>query len=712
MKIYLDVESAGLKGNLHLIQYSKGQDSEIKIIRCNEPSNHDNFKEILELLNDPETCIIGYNIGFDLYKLYTFFKPKKAFKCSCIDLWQHVITSPPLCFYPLLGKSVIRINKIPVKYEEKLQEMIESKMKEVLPPLAIINVKRSLSECKELVSLAWNIKIPAKLKGLINFILPKERTINFDEVLLLPKDLGFEEETRFPYIQEYEQKNYKELWLENEKILNDPSSLIWQYAKKDISYLWVLESWINKYRRKYNLAEITEGYNDSCTHAVAYTKYHGFPVDKEKAKELFEKYTQRIKEIEENITINLQSPPQRLELIKSYALIPEMIISTDRRHLEILMTSDMLSKEGLEKVKMLLEYKPLTQRIKQLEVIKETGMVYPDFQVLGTSTNRMRGRGGLNFQGIGRDGEIRELFLCSQGGDFDNLEVTIAAQVFNDQKLNDELAAGLDLHTKTASLLFAEELNNLSYDELMKVKENPRHELFKTFKDYRHRSKGINFAILYFAGYFTLAKSLKCTEEQAEERIEKHFFSHYSSLKKTRDEYARKFCTADFDGWSKNSVSNMANSTKNLFGNTRYICLEKFMASWFWENSEKIANIAKDDEGQILRSELKGKQPFKNAIRSACLGAASGIQKSVYRQLGNYPIQSSGAILTKMLMSFIWEKYRTPIMNVHDELDIPKGYEHLYKEVEKDVNDFVEYFRSYIPNLKMSWKNIKTWGEK
>lgn len=712
MKIYLDVESAGLKGSLHLIQYSKGQNSEIKILRCNKPSSHSRFKEILDLLNCEKNQIIGYNIGFDLYKLYSFFKPEKAFKCSCVDLWQHVITSPPLCFYPLLGKSVIRINKIPVKYEEKLKEMIEAKMEKVLPPFAIVSVKKSLSECKKLVSLAWKIKILAKLKGLINFILPAEKTLDFNEVLLLPKNLGWEEETRFPQILEFEEQRYKDLWLKNEQILNNPESLIWKYARKDINYLWILENWINRHRKKYNLSPITENYNDSCTHAVAYTKYKGFPVNKEKAHLLHLKYIARIKEIEQKIPINLQSPPQRLEFIKSFALIPEMIVSTDRRHLDILTTSDMLTPEGQEKVKMLLEYKPLTQRIKQLEVIKETGMVYPDFQILGTSTNRMRGRGGLNFQGISKEGEIRELFLCSQGGDFDNLEVTIAAQVFDDKKLDEELAAGLDLHTKTASLLFLEELNNRSYNELMQIKENPEHEEFKKFKEYRRRAKGINFAILYFAGYFTLAKNLKCTEEQAEEKIEKHFFSHYSSFKKTREEYFEKFCTADFETWSKNSVSKMADNTKNLFGDTRYICLEKFMASWFWQDAEKIANVAKDDEGQILRSELKGKQFYKNAIRSACLGAASGIQKAVYRQLGNYPIQSSGAILTKMLMSFIWEKYRVPLMNVHDELDIPAGYEYLFEEVERDVNAFVKHFQAYVPNLKLRWKRIKTWGDK
>lgn len=725
MKIYFDVESAGLKGDLHLIQYSKKREK-IKILRCNESSSHSRFKEIFNLLNSKENCIIGYNIGFDLYKLYTFFKPEKAFKCSCMDLYQHVITSPPLCFYPLLGKSVIRINKIPVKYEEKLQELIEKEMKKVLPPLTLISVKRSISECKKLVSLAWKIRIPVKLKGLINFIAPQEKILNFEEVLRLPKDFGWFEETRFPYVQDFEQEKYNELWFKNEKILDNQKSLIWEYAKKDIEYLWILEDWINSHRKKRNLKSLIEDFNDSCTHAVAYTKYVGFPVDKGKAQILYKKYVNRVQEIEKEIDINLQSPKQRLELIKTFAIIPEMIVSTDRRHLEILLdqgsdldsdpdsdsNQNLISKQGKKIIKMLLEYKPLTQRIKQLEVIKESGKVYPDFQVLGTSTNRMHGRGGLNFQGIAKNGEIRELFLCSQGGDFDNLEVTIAAQVFQDKKLNADLTAGLDLHTKTVSLLFANELESLCYKDLMKVKENPKHRLFKKFKELRHRAKGINFAILYFAGFFTLAKSLKCTEEEAEKRIEKHFFSEYPSLKKTREKYFKRFCTADFSSWDKGSVGNMADNTKNLFGDVRYICVEKYIANWFWKNTDLISTVAEKDEEKILRSEYKGLQEMRQAIRSACFGAASGIQKSVYRQLGNYPIQSSGAIITKMLMAWMWEKYRVPIMNVHDELDIPAGFEHLYKDIRKDVNLFVDYFKKFVPNLKISWKKIGNWGDK
>lgn len=724
MKIYLDTESAGLKGKLHTIQYSFDRDP-VKILRCSRASV-DDYMELLTELDDPDNILVGFNLGFDLWKLYQHFRPQEPFLCQVLDLYQHTLKSKPLCYYPLVGgKAVVKLNRIPLDYADTITDMICRKISSVLPDIAKIRVTRSAESAVEgetipLCSLSFTVRIPAKLKELARLFLPEEEKssiLKFDEVLKLPKDFiyldeegnqntGFTEDTRFPYVRPEEKHLYKGLWRLNEIILDSPKGKkALTYMRHDVEYLWKLEDWLTK---QGNTIEVDD--DDICTHVVAYTKYFGFPVDVPAAKELSSRFTKEMEGLSKSLGIDLESPKARLELLKKHADVPAAITSTSAKNLEILVEEDtgFLTEAGVEIARQMAKYKPLAQRRKQLEVITESnGRVYPDFVVLGTTTHRMRGTGGLNFQGVSREGDIRGLFLTSMGGDFDGLEWVIAANVYQDEEMLSGLANGTDPHTLAVHLL-SDKYAGKTYDELIDLKKAGDSE----FKDARNSMKRVNFGVLYQAGPWKISQELNCTPEEAEDKMNRAYFSHYKSLAKKREELARLFCTADFETWDRQSVAAMSDRVEGVFGDVRYICFERFLASYLWENANTIAAVAADDPRTIVRRSEKGPQTIQNCIRSSALGAASGIQKAVMRQLGNFPIQNAGARLTKKLMRRLWEKHHLPMMNVHDEIDIPRDVAADFDEVKETVDQFVKEQGEKIKHLSMEWKRTNTWADK
>jgi len=413
--------------------------------------------------------------------------------------------------------------------------------------------------------------------------------------------------------------------------------------------------------------------------------------------------------IEKKYTFNLQSSQQRAGFLKKHLTLQDFpLTSTDTKQLKILISEKLLTEEGIKIAEDLLEYKPTTQKLKQLEAFVN-GDVHPNFRVLGTPTNRMAGTDGINFQGVSKEDSLRSLVLAEAGGDFDNLEIVIAATFFNDEKLL-EIAKNGDMHTMTAKLILTDCPYN--YEELMEIKKDKEHPYFSVLKKARNKAKGINFAILYFAGPFTIAGALGVDEQEADKWMEEHFFATFPSLKETRKRFYDMFCTADFLTWNKNSVANMHERVEDIWGKEKFICLEKAIAKFFWENSDSIAKCAANDNEKILRQPSKGLQTNYQAIRSACLGAASRIQKSVYRQLGNFPIQSSGATLTKIMMARLFLCFDLALMNIHDELIISNRNDYDHDLVKGFVDGFLNRARTVIPHLKMEWKKIDNWSEK
>lgn len=710
LDVYLDIETAGLKGKVLTIQYSLGREAP-KFVRVSKDPQ--GVQDVYNLLMNPEVVIKGYNIaGFDIWKLYQLYQPEKTFKCWFYDLYLDVLTRPPFSLYNIAGgKAVAMLKKIPKKYSEQVITQTITSLRKIVPNFIDIHVKHiAVKDTSNLVSLQFIPRCSKKLKTLMSKIFG-EQTIKTGDAFILPEQISYKENTRIPIILADEQAIYDKLYQLNEDMLDDAekSKLAVEYALNDIKYLWMLEDFLNKHSKPTS----PEHENQVCGHAVAYTKYKGFTTDPVAIQNNIDRLAKMALEIEQQIPINLQSTKERKEYLQKLTDFP--VLSTGKKQLELmLLTPGIYSDEFKAKVKMILQYKPIQQRLNQLKTLQMgNGRAYPDFRIIGTSTQRMAGAGGFNYQGISREGQIRQCIKSSMGGDFSNLEVNIAAQYFMDIDLENDLENDLDLHTMTATLI-DKKLGDLGYAETQKGKNDKNHPEHPYIKTVRNKAKSINFAILYFCQMQKVAEILEIPPEDAEKLMEENFFARYKGLRRTRKIFEDRFCTADFNTWSKTSVANMQDSIADIFGNTRYVKFEKAVARLFWENSNMFDSLISEDDRAVkmIRQATKGPQTYSNALKSACLGAASGIQKSVMRSVGNFPIQSSGAHLTKILMSKVFLACELPILNVHDELLIPEEYSNQYTLVKAIVEDFLREYRDYVPTLKMDFDPMKTWADK
>lgn len=730
MKLYLDVESVGLKGPLLMVQYSFDR-APIRILE--DVYKNNGMGKLKRFLNNPEVILTGFNVGFDVWKLYQFFKPDVPFACQVQDLWVHALKSKPLCYYPFVGgKDLVILRKIHKDYAPAIEKLVLKEMKKFV--LIGDLVVKHKEEDEPFETLVFHVNLNSKLKTLATLFTDPSKILKFDDVLLLPKHvkidsktgeiLGISQDGTGPGVQWKEDKKtpgitwgelkyYQYLTKKNLEILADPERRprAIEYARKDIEYLWGLEDYICKHN---NIKILPVTHDDTCTHIVAYTKYYGIPIDTEKAQKIKTKYEARKLEIETDININLQSFPQRKTLLieclqKEFQDMP--IEGTGVDKIKILISEGLVTADGKVKLEKLIEYKPLCQRIKQLEtILAGNGRAYPDFAVHGTITGRMGGRGGLNWQGIPKDGEIREVVKFVWGLDFKALEMNIAAVFFKDKQLLAEIGAGIDPHTKTVSLLISP-FRGRNYDELMEIKENPKHSEYKDFKAARAKAKSLNFATLYYAAETKQGEILGVSPEEAKELMTKYFYAHYLGLAESRKRYFESFCTADFETWDKGSVRKMAQYVENAYGDRRYTCFEAELAAYFWENTYKIASVVpKSDTRIVVRMKHTGKQEMMHSIRSALLGAASGIQKKIFRQVGNYPIQSTGARLTKELMCKIWKAHKVSMINIHDEINIIGHPNVDIKRIEKTVEDFISKSQSFIKYLAVDAKKMENWG--
>ena len=212
-RIYLDVETAGIKGKLNLVQYQIDT-GEIKLIR---PFKQPKEMEILKsLLKSEQNIVLGYNIGFDIWKLYQYYNCE-PFNCKVIDLWLHMQRDKPFNHFPVRGKSIIVIKKVPSVCVEKTENIITAKLKTILPEMFDIKVKHTIDkQNKDLISLSFKMDFNMKLKTLASKLF-NEKTLEYEDCFELP---DWSENKRVPIILEEEKELYYNLWFKNEMILD------------------------------------------------------------------------------------------------------------------------------------------------------------------------------------------------------------------------------------------------------------------------------------------------------------------------------------------------------------------------------------------------------------------------------------------------------------------------------------------------------------
>lgn len=466
MNLYLDTETVGLNGPCKLIQYSRGTSRTVQMIklpRCGGGEyTVERFAELYDLLQLPTTTLIGYNIGFDLYHLYrtahsflfnkdetSFERPVPAFKCKVLDLYMHALRFGPFApwaFSKKTGRRIVVMRRVPVLAKDAVTKLVESQLAERLPS----GVKISRSEhvvkgTKELITLSWVASASLGLKALAEHF-GADKVQHIQDVWPLPnKD---EEKLWLPYSADYD-KVYRDVEVACDKVLSgyDPrSDNFFKYAEDDIRYLWRCEE---------GLKFPQPDHHDAAVEYIAYTRYHGFPLDREVLQRTHDVYAQRVKDAETLLAgVNLRSSKQRLAKLQQYE---SWIANSSKKTLKVLARDE---NTDLGKVAAtMLGYGAAKQRLDQVNKLLEckTGRAHFDLKPIGTSTQRMAGTAGFNAQGIaqaeivnGKPIGIRAALLSPFGGDMFSFELAIAASAWNDSQMLSDLGDGTDIHLATA----------------------------------------------------------------------------------------------------------------------------------------------------------------------------------------------------------------------------------------------------------------------
>jgi len=141
------------------------------------------------------------------------------------------------------------------------------------------------------------------------------------------------------------------------------------------------------------------------------------------------------------------------------------------------------------------------------------GLYKHEFNLTGTVTGRM----SSGFHTLPRESDIKRLYTSrwlDEGGlflaaDMSQLEIRIGASLSKEWNLIDAYKEGIDIHTRTASIVFDKSMDQVKSDE-------------------RTIGKTVNFAIFYGKGAETLAQDMKMSVEKARWILDSFFKGNHA----------------------------------------------------------------------------------------------------------------------------------------------------------------------------------------
>ena len=154
-----------------------------------------------------------------------------------------------------------------------------------------------------------------------------------------------------------------------------------------------------------------------------------------------------------------------------------------------------------------------------LKEIKEDGRIHTTFQNLVTATGRLSST-EPNLQNIpvrtDLGAEIRKMFIPKPGcvlvdADYSQIELRVLAHIAEDENMCAAFREGLDIHTVTASQVFAVPANEVT--SLM-----------------RRHAKAVNFGIVYGISEFSLSEDIGVTRWEARDYIDS-YLANYRGVK-------------------------------------------------------------------------------------------------------------------------------------------------------------------------------------
>lgn len=702
--IFLDTETVGLTGPIVLIQTGEIRNGEL-VIRRHNVWKH-SVLDTMELIERLMTkVLVIYNASFDAFhlaKIYNIFlnvkdkelppdpheiddlekiHPLPIERCikpiGVIDLLSRLQT---IDLQDIVNKKPIEIRMIPKVVLPLILPRLEEFAKSLNPLLFRKYITKdhywqvNPTANRDLVDLKLQFKSSLKLKHVCEHLFRDDiKTIDIPFYHMPEDEKGKEYRPfNFTWIKHI---NYHINYWETKGI---------PYAEDDIKKLEKLYKYC--YEPKPDL-------NSILAWMVGISRFRGYAIDMPKHSELIRK----IRNVKDKVPT---APTEARKYIQANCdpSIAPFIKNTKKSTLE------WLSKEGITAAQDVIDQRAFDKQVQLLEKFYETERFHPDLNVVGTLSNRMSGRGGLNAQGINRDKDIRSIFSLTDngytlsGGDFAGQEVTILEAICNDKALRGDILSGTKIHTLMA----------------MEVYNKPKEEI--TEEEYTLAKFGV-FSLVFGAEVEKFAQTVKVSIEKAQIGLNK-FFDKYPGVRKFMESIHDDFCsmTQPHGIGTKVIWKNPKEEIESLLGFKRSFRLENTITKFMFELAEEIFGT-KDFPiiGSVIRKREKP-QTIKGATSSALFACAFNMQAKNLRMARNTKIQATGAGITKILQGAIWNIQPTGVhvwkvqpLNIHDEVLCPNNCP---AEVAATVEGTVEALKDKVPLLKIEWKrSVKNWAE-
>jgi len=737
--IFLDTETCGLHGIMVLLQYAK-DDGDIILYNVWKEEIGDTLALIEEIANND---ICGFNLAFDwfhLYKLWTVFnlaieqvpsdftpeddiefiaslekkardyplclKPKRA-----CDLFLHARKGK---YQSLMRRKPIVIRRVPTQLANLVKAELESKIliedvyfsqrsdpkgdRWVIKDIRLPN--GDINPAFKNIELTFNSS--TSLKTLAKYALGVD-----DDVLLkftdieVPKKCNPKEFGYAPFAEAVgNSSNWHGAWpevLEHHIAHWQYNSLARVYAANDVKYTRDLYK---------HLSCPESGDTDSeLACMVGAVRWRGFEINLAK-----------LKELRDEEKIKVETVPTAPNQVKAYLL--EVMDDGEKLVLQNGTSENVLkaiaqwesNSQVAKRAQEVINARHATKEIELYDKLLKAEKFHASFKVIGALSSRMSGSDSLNPQGIKATKKVRSIFTLKRpgyylsGGDFDAFEVSIAAAVYNDNRLKQDIESGKSPHGLFACELYPD----LSYDEIVKTT--------KTENDLYSNGKTAFFRLMYGGNWEGMVEPLGVTPEVAETAFN-NFLKKYPGIAEHRAKINDLFCSMTQPGGIGTAViwKDPANYVDNGLGFKRYFSLENYICKELFELAQAPPKSWSYIKARVVRKDRH--QTAAGAAQSALYAAAFNIQASNLRAAANHQIQSKGAVITKELQRRIWDlqpvgaaKWRVQPMNIHDEILTPTLPEYSNK-VEETVCSFIEEIKPVVPLIGIKWKqDANSWA--
>lgn len=280
-----------------------------------------------------------------------------------------------------------------------------------------------------------------------------------------------------------------------------------------------------------NLLDLYKNIEAPLIKILSAMEYTGINVDKDYLDELSSRWQKKLDIITERVyelageEFNINSPKQLGKILFEKLGLP-VIKKTKTGYSTGI---DVLEKleDKHEIIPLIMEYRQWSKLISTYAdalpplINSETGRIHTSFNQMVTATGRLSST-DPNLQNIpirteeGR--QIRKAFIPTNedwvllAADYSQVELRVLAEISDDRELKKAFNEGLDIHTETASKIFAVGTNDVT-------------------ANMRRHAKVINFGIAYGMSSYGLARDLDISRSEADEYINK-YFERFSGVKR------------------------------------------------------------------------------------------------------------------------------------------------------------------------------------